>query len=229
MNHPDNRLRLCASFVRRGARLADIGTDHAYLPVWLCRSGICPSAIAADINPEPLRRGAMTVAAAGLCDMITTRLSNGLQAISADEADDIVIAGMGGELIAGIISDCAFSHDRTKHWILQPMTKSETLIAWLCDNGYVILRQDCCVAANKCYTVILAAYTGESPPRDTLYPYLGELCPRENNTHLRFVRAHLERLRKQAIGNPRFAALADALQKETGVLYDNHTGHSELL
>ena len=61
MREPDSRLSLCASFVRQGARLADIGTDHAYLPVWLCRNGVCPSAIAADINPEPLSRGQLTV------------------------------------------------------------------------------------------------------------------------------------------------------------------------
>ncbi|MBQ5743991.1 MAG: SAM-dependent methyltransferase, partial [Ruminococcus sp.] len=101
--HLDNRLRLCAAFVRQGARLADVGTDHAYLPVWLCRHGVCPSAIAADINPAPLQRGQMTVEAAGLSDRVQTRLSDGLAAVGADEADDIVIAGMGGELIAAII------------------------------------------------------------------------------------------------------------------------------
>ena len=96
----DNRLRLCAEYVRRGSRPADIGTDHAYLPVWLCRNGVCPSAIAADINPDPLSRGRLTVETAKLTGKIELRLSDGLSAISADEADDIVIAGMGGELIA---------------------------------------------------------------------------------------------------------------------------------
>ncbi len=60
----DNRLMLCARFVRRGAKLADIGTDHAYLPVWLCRNGVCPKAVAADINPEPLERGRQVCASA---------------------------------------------------------------------------------------------------------------------------------------------------------------------
>ena len=216
MREPDSRLSLCASFVRQGARLADIGTDHAYLPVWLCRNGVCPSAVAADINPDPLSRGQLTVEEAGLSDRITTRLSDGLSEISAGEADDIVIAGMGGELIAKIIGSCAFSKDKDKRWILQPMTKSEILIEWLCDNGYSILRQDCCVASDKCYTVILAAYTGENKTRSELYPYLGELCPRTNATHLRFVNAHIGRLRKQSRGDARFAALADGLQKATG-------------
>ena len=62
----DNRLALCADFVRHGARLADIGTDHAYLPVYLCKKGVCPHAIAADINAEPLKSGEQTVCEAGL-------------------------------------------------------------------------------------------------------------------------------------------------------------------
>ena len=127
----DNRLKLCSDFVRKGAKLADIGTDHAYLPVWLCRIGRCPSALAADINPEPLKRGEGTIIESGLSDRIETRLSDGLKEIRRDEADDIVIAGMGGELIAKILSECSFATDSSKHFILQPMTRSEVLIAWL--------------------------------------------------------------------------------------------------
>lgn len=157
----DNRLRLCADFVREGAKLADVGTDHAYLPVWLCRIGRCPSAVAADINPEPLKRGQSTIAESGMSGQIKTRLSDGLKEIKSDEADDIVIAGMGGELIAKILSECGFADDASKRFILQPMTKSELLISWLCENGFKIIKQDCCVAAEKCYTVLCAQYTGE--------------------------------------------------------------------
>ena len=91
----DNRLALCADFVRDGAKVADIGTDHAYLPVWLCRIGKCDTAIAADINPLPLERGIETINNSGLNNRIEARLSNGLEKILGDEADDIVIAGMG--------------------------------------------------------------------------------------------------------------------------------------
>ena len=214
----DNRLRLCADFVRNGARLADIGTDHAYLPVWLCRIGRCPCAIAADINPEPLKRGQNTIVESGMSDKIKTRLSNGLREINSDEVDDVVIAGMGGELIAKILSECSFATDRTKHFILQPMTKSETLVAWLCENGFKIIRQDCCVASNKCYTVILAEYDGVKRVADKLYCYLGELSPKENETHLRFVEGHINRLSKQAVGDVSFAVLADKIREK---IYDN--------
>lgn len=214
----DNRLKLCSDFVRTGAKLADIGTDHAYLPVWLCRIGRCPSALAADINPEPLKRGEGTIIESGLSDRIETRLSDGLKEIRRDEADDIVIAGMGGELIAKILSECSFATDSSKHFILQPMTRSEVLIAWLCENGFKIIKQDCCAASGRCYTVLLVKYAGEKNSADELYCYLGELSPKNNETHLRFLEGHLNRLLKQAAGDVRFAVLADRLREK---IYDN--------
>ena len=210
----DSRLSLCASFVRQDSKLADIGTDHAYLPVWLCQNGVCKSAVAADINPEPLSRGQLTIAQAGLEDKVKTRLSDGLKSISADEADDIVIAGMGGELIAKIILDCEYSRDKDKRFILQPMTKSELLIERLCQNGFEILSQDCCVASNKCYTVLLVQYSGEPQNHGETFFYLGRLEPQKNETHLRFVESHIQRLQKKANGDARFAALASELKEK---------------
>ncbi len=209
----DNRLNLCAEFVRDGAKLADIGTDHAYLPVWLCRIGKCPSAIAADINPDPLKRGKQTIVEANMTELVKTRLSDGLKEIGKDEADDIVIAGMGGELIARILSDWEFSKDSSKHFILQPMTKAEVLIKWLCDNGYEIIKQDCCIAAKKCYTVLLVKYTGEIVARDESFYYLAKLTPNKKETHLQFVRSQINRLLKQANGDVRFAMLANKLEE----------------
>lgn len=211
----DSRLSLCADYVRNGSKLADIGTDHAYLPVWLCRIGRCQSAIAADINSEPLKRGSATIIEAGLDSVITTRLSDGLKMIDDNEADDIVIAGMGGELIAKILGDWQFAKNSDKHFILQPMTKSEELIKWLCQNGFKILQQDCCIAAKKCYTVLLAAYCGEVIHTDELFPYIGILRPHKNPTHLQFINAHIARLRNQANADVCFAVLADKLEAAT--------------
>lgn len=212
---PDERLMLCASLVRQGSKLADIGTDHAYLTVWLCRNGVCPSAIAADINPEPLSRGKKTICEACLDGVIETRLSDGLSKIGADEADDIVIAGMGGELISKIIGGWRYSKDKNKLFILQPMTKSELLIEWLYKNGFEIINQDCCVASGKCYTVMSAAYTGAFPKTDRLFYYTGKLSPEANKTHRRFIQSHINRLRKQALGDERFGEIADGLEKLT--------------
>lgn len=211
-SHLDNRLRLCAAFVREGSKLADIGTDHAYLPVWLCRNGICPSAIAADINPDPLKRGQATIAQAELGDRIETRLSDGLAAIGENEADDIVIAGMGGELIAKILGNCPYAKNPDKHFILQPMSKSEVLIRFLCNEGFTILSQDCCEAAGKCYTVLSVAFTRQTIPCDDIFPYIGKLDPTKHKTHLRFVKGHIDRLKKKSIGDARFGAIAKRLE-----------------
>lgn len=210
----DNRLELCSRFVRCGSRVADIGTDHAYLPAYLCQRGTCPSAVAADINPAPLKSGGLTVANEGLTDKIELRLSDGLAEIGEDEADDVVIAGMGGELILRIITAWNYSKNENKRFILQPMTRSEELIAGLDRGGFEIIGQDCCEAAGKCYTVICAGYSGKAPCGDPLFPYLGKLKPRENPLHARFVRNHIARLEKKAIGEPAFGELAARLRNQ---------------
>lgn len=210
----DSRLMMCADFVRENARVADIGTDHAYLPLWLCLNGKCPSAVAADINPEPLSRGIEKIKSLNAQHLVSARLSDGLENIKSDEADDIVIAGMGGELIAKIIDGCSFSKDSGKHFILQPMTKSEALIKYLCDNGFEILRQDCCIACKKCYTVILASYTGKNREYDEVFYYLGRLDPKNNGTHRLFAENQILRLTKQAKGDMRFLALAERIREK---------------
>lgn len=209
----DERLRLCADFVRKGAKLADVGTDHAYLPINLCSTKKCPCAVASDINSGPLERGKKAINEAGLCDVISTRLCSGLDKINSDECDDIVIAGMGGEMISQIIESCSFSKDGSKHFVLQPMTRSEVLVKWLVQNGYTIIKQDCCTAAKKCYTVLLAAYSGEVINRDETYYYVAELSPAANSTHRTFVKDHITRLLKQANGNARYALLAKKLKE----------------
>lgn len=209
----DNRLALCAEFVRDGAKIADIGTDHAYLPVWLCRIGRCASAIAADINPLPLERGIETINNSGLADKIEARLSNGLDKISENEADDIIIAGMGGELISRIMESWEFSKNPSKHFILQPMTKSEELIKWLFENGYKILKRDCCVAADKCYTVILAEYCGQNQQKDETDFYLEGLDPANNPLHKKFIEGCVCRLKKKAKGDLHYAEVARRLEE----------------
>ena len=94
------RLKTAADMVRKGVVAADIGTDHAYLPSYLVLSGICPRALACDLRKGPLENAAETLEHWNIADKITLRLSDGLDELSAGEADDIIMAGMGGILIA---------------------------------------------------------------------------------------------------------------------------------
>lgn len=204
---------MCADFVRQNARLADIGTDHAYLPLWLCLNGTCPSAVAADINPEPLARGQAAIKAFNAEKLVSARLSDGLENIAENEADDFVLAGMGGELIANILDNCSYAKNSDKHFILQPMTKSEVLIKYLFENGFEILKQDCCIAGGKCYTVLLVHYCGKKHEYTETELYCAKLQPIENTTHRLFIEKHIARLEKQAKGDARYAEIADKLRE----------------
>ena len=195
------RLSLCAEYVREGSRLADIGTDHGYLPIALCASGKIPCALACDIRPQPLSSARENIARFGLSDRIQTRLCDGLSGVGSDEADDIVIAGMGGELIASILGACEWIKDRSKLLILQPMTRHEALIAWLYGNGFSISAQGAALDDGKYYTVIAACYDGMPRKCDDYTAAVGLLRP-DSEERRGFLNKTLRQLKKQSIGDP---------------------------
>ena len=188
----DNRLGRVAALVRRGSRLADIGTDHARLPVWLVREGICPHAVAADIRTGPADAARRTIAAAGLEQAIEVRVGDGLAPLKPGEADDIVIAGMGGETIAAILDACSWAKDARYHWILQPMTRPEELRRWLLTNGFSILSESVAVQGNRMYLVLESAYTAAPPVYEEAAYYIGAL-PAGEEAYLRGVAARVSR------------------------------------
>ena len=135
------RLQAVAGLVPRGARLADVGTDHAYLPASLLQQGVIDIAVAADLRPGPLDRARATAERYGLTERISFRLCDGLSGILPEEADTVVIAGMGGETIAAILGAAPWVREEGKRLILQPMSAQEDLRAWLADNGYRIEQE----------------------------------------------------------------------------------------
>ncbi len=150
------RLRLLADWVRPGARLADVGTDHAYLPVWLRLHGRVVSAIACDLRKGPLDRARETGRTYG-ADGIDYRLGDGLEVVSPEEADTIVIAGMGGENIAAILSKAPWTAGGGHTLLLQPQTRAEVLRAFLADHGYAIRREALSEDRGTLYPVMEAA------------------------------------------------------------------------
>lgn len=134
------RLQLLADWVLPGARLADVGTDHAYLPVWLRLHGRVASAIACDLREGPLARARETGRTYG-ADGVDYRLGNGLAVVSPEEADTVVIAGMGGENIAAILARAPWTADGRHALLLQPQSRAEALRAFLAENGYTIRRE----------------------------------------------------------------------------------------
>ena len=152
----DKRLALCAEMVK-GNFVCDVGTDHAYLVSELLTSGKCTAAVAADINEKPLKAAENTLRGAGVLNKAELIISDGLKNIPLENITDIVIAGMGGELIAKILSECSQLHG--KNLILQPMTRSEKLIKFLCENGFEIISQKAVSDGKFFYTAINAVKT----------------------------------------------------------------------
>lgn len=145
------RLQAIAFQVPQDARLADIGTDHGYLPVWLLLNGKIETAIAADLRAGPLERARETSRQYGLEGAISFRLCDGLTGIAEDEVDTVAIAGMGGETISAILGKAPWIRD--KLLLLQPMTGAPHLRRWLQKNGFSILSERIAKEGNKLYSI----------------------------------------------------------------------------
>lgn len=193
---PDERLLCAASLVRQGSRVADIGTDHAYLPIYLVESGRCVSAIASDIRVGPADSARKNVTTAGLCDRIEVRLGDGLSGITPDEVDDIVIAGMGGETIAAILQGAEWVKDAHYRLILQPMTRAEDLRRYLLTNGFEIDEERVVPDGRRLYTVMAVRFTGAGPVTDEVAYYRGKLPPEG----MALLKKDITRLQKKADG-----------------------------
>lgn len=157
----DARLSTAYVFVRPGAAVADIGTDHAYLPAALILQGKARHAIAADINAGPLAKAAETVDKYKLRQHIDLCLTDGLHGLENKEITDILIFGMGGELISKILAEAPFVRNPAIRLILQPMTKQADLRRWLAGEGFSILDERLSSAAGKTYQTICAEWRGE--------------------------------------------------------------------
>ena len=165
------RLQACADLVRNGSRLADIGCDHGYVPVYLCENGLIKSAVASDINEAPLSSCRRLVEESMLEDRISCVLSDGLEKLELDNIDDILIAGVGGILIYEILRNCRSD----KHLILNPMTHPEEARRVLYENGYEIENDIVVADSNQHYSVFDAYYTGEAKAYTAVDLWLGKI------------------------------------------------------
>ena len=168
------RLLSALPFIREGSFLADVGTDHAYLPLYLCLTDRIRGAVAADVREGPLASAKANIKAYGLEDKISTCLSDGLQKLSPFAPEDISIFGMGGELIASILSAVPWSKDERLRFVLQPMTKTETLRAFLDVEGFRILDETLTKEDGRIYQTLSVAYDGTVRTHSPLALLVGE-------------------------------------------------------
>ena len=169
--HLTPRLRTIMAQVPQGARLADIGTDHALIPVALLRRGQITCAIASDIGTGPLESAARTARQFGFEQEVSLRLGAGLCTVKPEEADTIVIAGMGGETIAQILQNGAWAMDGSHLLLLQAMTAQPELRQFLAENGCKIQKETLCAEGKRMYTVMTVRGGGEMSK-----PELSDCC-----------------------------------------------------
>ena len=206
------RLEAAASFVRRGVRIADIGSDHAYLPIYLYSSGLISGGVASDINEGPVKRGEANVRLYRVENAIEVRRADGLSGIEKYDPDDIFILGMGGELIASIVDGAKWLRDARYRLILQPMTHPEILRKYLFDNGFSIIGEKL-IKDDKIYQIICAEYSGKSEEADELELLFGKHILAQGGELLREALLRSKEIYFERIAGKRIAS-ADASAEE---------------
>ncbi len=174
---PSPRLQSALPYVARGARVADIGTDHAYLPIHLVAEGIASAALASDIRPGPIASAVSNIRAAGLEARIETLLTDGLRGVERFAPDTILIFGMGGELIADILAAAPWVKDPAIRLVLQPMSRSETLYRYLAENGFCVEAETLTREKQRIYRTLSAVWDGTVRDPDPVECLLGRFDP----------------------------------------------------
>ena len=217
------RLQMISDMVT-GRRIADIGTDHGYLPIYLLQNRRIDFAIASDIGREPLAHAVRSAEEYGVTQGIDFRLCAGLDAVAPQEVDTIIIAGMGGETIAQILDAAPWTREGAHMLLLQPMTKQPLLRRWLWEHEYTVTREQLVLDKGTIYPIIEAhagtmseptaaqCYGGIRLGDDPLFGvYAGELIKK-----LRRAAAGRAQAKDAQAAGEDFTAIADALEKMKG-------------
>ncbi|OPX43155.1 tRNA (adenine(22)-N(1))-methyltransferase [Ruminiclostridium hungatei] len=168
------RLKLISDKVPQCGTVADIGTDHAYIPVYLVQQERCRRAVASDVRPGPVRVADRNISKYRLSHRIETRLGSGLETLEESEADAIIIAGMGGTLLAGLLEAGAEKIGGRAVLVLQPMNDLDIVRKWLYDHKFDIYDEELAAEGNKIYCVMAAGYTGQNKNYEDFQLHVGE-------------------------------------------------------
>lgn len=194
MIHLSPRLQAVAALVPPGARVIDVGTDHAMIPVWLVQAGICRFVLATDIRPGPLENAAALVEKTDTGACVGLKLTDGLAGIEPDGWDTVILAGMGGETMVSILSAAPWVREQAR-LILGPQSKRAVLRRYLIGNGWRIERELLVEDAGHIYP-ILTAVGGQPPAYTEVELHLGLLSQIEGDP---LFRTYLDRRRTQAV------------------------------
>lgn len=229
-----NRLMTVASLVSRDLVLADVGTDHAYVPIWLTQQKRIPYAIAMDISPGPLARAAEHIARYGMGGYIETRLSDGVKALAPGEAGAIVVAGMGGGLMMHILETGKQVCTRVEELVLQPQSELFRFREYLLREGYVTDAEEIVEEDGKYYPMMRVHYEGaqayESSPEEELFQTYGRMLLIKQHPVLKEYllreRSAYQKIAERLDQGSRSAEQAARREEILAVLERNHTALS---
>ena len=209
------RLSACGDLVPDGAYLADVGTDHAYLVISLLKRGKIRRAVCSDVNEGPLSRARANVAEAGLTDKVDFCLADGAYMLEKYNPDAYSVCGMGGELIAEIISKAPAMRSTGVALVLQPMTRPETLREYLFSQGFDIKEERYVFDGGRYYAVISAVYSGIVRECTQAELYFGFLPKKEepiSEERLGYIRQRANALKKMIDGKRRGGECVSGLE-----------------
>ena len=215
------RLKTVASFVNNGAFVADIGTDHAKLPIYLLQAGIAERVIATDINKKPLEKASERINKHNA--KVELRLCGGISGISAGEIDTVIIAGMGGETIAEILYNDIEKLENI-NIILQPMTAQRELREFLYNNLFCIKHEKVVAEKEKIYTIINVCLQDKKDIINPKTHFFTSTQMLDNEPALlkRYIEIQLKRIKNELKGTPfsseEFKVLTDSAEYLHGML-----------
>ena len=219
------RLQAVSDMVTSCDCLADVGTDHGYIPISLVRRGIAARAVAMDVNQGPLNRAKENIEANGLSERIETRLSDGLSALAPGEAQTIVIAGMGGPLAVEILKKGSRVLKECQSLVLQPQSEIWNVRRYLDENGWRIQREAMVQEEGKRYTVILAVPGQKEGLDETQLLYGPRLLEQKDPLLHRFLEEEKEKRGRLLEGMPKEGSeRTNARRKELLHLLERNEG-----
>ena len=178
------RLQAVADLVSEGLVVADVGTDHGYIPIYLIETKKSPKAFAMDVNKGPLLRAKEHIAEHGLETRIETRLSDGVRALQKGECDCVVVAGMGGALTIKIMEEGKDIFRSLKEFVLQPQSELQKVRAYLCENAYFIAEENMVLEDGKFYPMF-RVINGQSQEYQAIELCYGKLLLEQKNAVLK--------------------------------------------
>ncbi len=193
------RLKTISELVPTGSSVADVGTDHAYLPIFLIQNGISNSVIATDIKEGPLSTAQKNIEESRVKG-ISLRLCDGLAAVEKGEVDTVVIAGMGGDNIIHIIEEAEWLKAAGKTLVLQPMSSVDDLRRYLAKTGFFIETEIPVIDAGKVYSVMKVKYAEKIREIDLFEAVVGKIVEQRNSAAEKYLKNILSSLTKKANG-----------------------------